>query len=425
MSNQRHHEVIIIGGGLAGLSCAVQLAKSGVNAAVLEATDRVGGRVRSDVINGFTLDVGFQVLLTAYPSCQELLDYSSLRLRYFDPGALIRQSGRFTEWADPWRNPKKAWATATNPVGSVADKVRVWRLRNKTCRGSLTELYERPHQTTEQYLRDFGFSERIVDQFFRPFIGGVFLDESLSVSSRMLEFVFRMFSVGGIAVPADGMAAIPRQLAEQLPRGSINLQSSVVRLEGNQVILANGDSFTGNHIVIATESNAAARLLERPEVQTSWNETSTLYYSSPQCEQKHKSLILRGDESGPIQTATIISNVAKEYAPPNSSLISVSLSSNNDKSRDENELLVRAQLRNWFGDQVRNWELLQTYQIPYGLPVMNIDPVIRSPEVEERQNTYICGDHRETPSIEGAMDSGMRAAAAILTTRTSSRQPEA
>ena len=425
MSNQRHHEVIIIGGGLAGLSCAVQLAKSGVNAAVLEATDRVGGRVRSDVINGFTLDVGFQVLLTAYPSCQELLDYSSLRLRYFDPGALIRQSGRFTEWADPWRNPKKAWATATNPVGSVADKVRVWRLRNKTCRGSLTELYERPHQTTEQYLRDFGFSERIVDQFFRPFIGGVFLDESLSVSSRMLEFVFRMFSVGGIAVPADGMSAIPRQLAEQLPRGSINLQSSVVRLEGNQVILANGDSFTGNHIVIATESNAASRLLERPEVETSWNETSTLYYSSPQCEQKHKSLILRGDESGPIQTATIISNVAKEYAPPNSSLISVSLSSNNDKSRDENELLVKAQLRNWFGDQVRNWELLQTYQIPYGLPVMNIDPIIRSPEVEGRQNTYICGDHRETPSIEGAMDSGMRAAAAILTRRTSSRQPAA
>jgi phytoene dehydrogenase-like protein len=222
--------VIIIGGGLAGLSCAVQLAKSGVDSAVLEATDRVGGRVRSDVIDGFTLDVGFQVLLTAYPSCQELLDYPALRLRYFDNGALIRQSGRFTQLADPWRNPGKAWATATNPVASVADKLRIWRLRSKTCRGSLAELYERPHQTTEQYLRDFGFSERIVDQFFRPFIGGVFLDESLSVSSRMLEFVFRMFSVGGIAVPADGMAAIPRQLAEQLPRGSVNLQSSVVRL---------------------------------------------------------------------------------------------------------------------------------------------------------------------------------------------------
>ncbi len=419
MSNERHHEVIIIGGGLAGLSCAVQLADSGVDSAVLEATDRVGGRVRSDVINGFTLDVGFQVLLTAYPSCQKLLDYPALRLRYFDPGALIRQSGRFTELADPWRNPGRAWATATNPVGSVADKLRIWRLRSKTCRGSLAELYERPHQTTEQYLRDFGFSERMLDQFFRPFIGGVFLDESLSVSSRMLEFVFRMFSMGGIAVPAEGMAAIPRQMAERLPRGTINLQSSVVRLEGNRVVLANGDSLTGDHVVIATESNAAARLLELPEIQTSWNETSTLYYSSPQCEQKYKSLILRGDESGPIQTATIISNVAQEYAPPNSSLISVSLSPNNDKSHDENELLAKEQLKNWFGDQVRHWELLQTYQIPFGLPAMDIDPVIRSPKVKERESTYICGDHRETPSIEGAMDSGMRTAAAILKTQTS------
>jgi phytoene dehydrogenase-like protein len=419
LSNERHHEVIIIGGGLAGLSCAVQLADSGVDSAVLEATDRVGGRVRSDVINGFTLDVGFQVLLTAYPSCQKLLDYPALRLRYFDPGALIRQSGRFTELADPWRNPGRAWATATNPVGSVADKLRIWRLRSKTCRGSLAELYERPHQTTEQYLRDFGFSERMLDQFFRPFIGGVFLDESLSVSSRMLEFVFRMFSMGGIAVPAEGMAAIPRQMAERLPRGTINLQSSVVRLEGNRVVLANGDSLTGDHVVIATESNAAARLLELPEIQTSWNETSTLYYSSPQCEQKYKSLILRGDESGPIQTATIISNVAQEYAPPNSSLISVSLSPNNDKSHDENELLAKEQLKNWFGDQVRHWELLQTYQIPFGLPAMDIDPVIRSPKVKERESTYICGDHRETPSIEGAMDSGMRTAAAILKTQTS------
>ncbi|MDA7493106.1 FAD-dependent oxidoreductase, partial [bacterium] len=179
--------------------------------------------------------------------------------------------------------------------------------------------------------------------------------------------------------------------------------------------LANGDSLTGDHLVIATESNAAARLLELPEIQTSWNETSTLYYSSPQCEEKHKSLILRGDENGPIQTATIISNVAEEYAPQNRSLISVSLSSNDEQSPDEKELLAKEQLRNWFGDQVRNWELLQTYQIPYGLPAMDIDPVIRSPEVKERQNTYLCGDHCETPSIEGAMDSGIRAAAAILT----------
>lgn len=419
LSNECHHEVVIIGGGLAGLSCAVQLSKAGVRSKVIEATDRVGGRVRSDVIDGFTLDVGFQVLLTAYPSCQQLLDYPALRLRPFDPGALIRHSGRFTELADPWRNPGKAWSTATNPVGSLSDKLRIWRLRSKTCRGSLSDLYERPHTTTEQYLRDFGFSDRMLDQFFRPFIGGVFLDENLSVSSRMLEFVFRMFSLGDIAVPADGMAAIPRQLAEQLPHGSINLQSAAVQLDGKRILLSNGDSLSGDHVVIATESNAAASLLDLPKIKTSWNETTTLYYSSPRCDQKYKSLILRGDESGPIQTATIISNVAEEYAPPQKSLISVSLSSHDGKSSEEIEPLVKEQLTNWFGDQVNQWELIQTYQIPYGLPLMDIANVIRSPEVEDRENTYLCGDHFQTPSIEGAMDSGLRAANSILAKRAS------
>ena len=419
MSNECHHEVIIIGGGLAGLSCAVQLANSGVRFTVLEATDRVGGRVRSDIIDGFTLDVGFQVLLTAYPSCQQLLDYPALRLRYFNSGALIRHSGRFTELTDPWRNPGKTWSTATNPVGSLADKLRIWRLRSRSCRGSLAELYERPHKTTEQYLRDFGFSERMMDQFFRPFIGGVFLDESLSVSSRMLEFVIRMFSLGGIAVPADGMAAIPRQLVEQLPHGSVRLQSSVVQLDGKHVTLANGASLTGDHIVIATESNAAARLLNLPELKTSWKETTTLYYSGPRCHEKYKSLILRGDESGPIQTATIISNVAEEYASGQQSLISVSLSPSEETNSEKIDQLTKQQLKNWFGKQVNDWELIQSYQIPYGLPEMQIDPVIRSPEVKERENTYLCGDHCETPSIEGAMDSGLRTAASILAKRTS------
>jgi protoporphyrinogen oxidase len=208
-------------------------------------------------------------------------------------------------------------------------------------------------------------------------------------------------------------------LAEQLPRGSISLQSSAVQLDGNNITLANGNSLSGDHVVIATESNAAARLLELPQVQTNWNQTTTLYYSSPMCNERYKSLILRGDENGPIQTATIISNVAAEYAPEQKSLISVSLSPSEDKSSHEMEKHAKQQLTSWFGDQVNQWELVQTYKIPYGLPKMDIDPVIRSPEVDGRETTYLCGDHFQTPSIEGAMDSGLRAATAILAKRAS------
>ncbi len=231
MSIQPQHDVIIIGGGLAGLTCGVILSESGRQVTILEATDRVGGRVRTDVMDGFTLDHGFQVLLTAYPACKRILDYEALRLRRFEPGALIRQRGRFKTLGDPWRRPGQAMATALNPVGTLGDKLRVARLRARSRRGSLTELYSHPAMTSEQYLRNEGLTPRIIDQFFRPFLGGVFLDESLSVSSRMLEFVWRMFATGDIAVPADGMAAIPRQLAERLPRGSIRFQSSVSAID--------------------------------------------------------------------------------------------------------------------------------------------------------------------------------------------------
>lgn len=421
MKQEAQHEVIIIGGGLAGLACAVVLCEAGKQVALLEATDRVGGRVRSDVVDGFTLDHGFQVLLTAYPACQRLLDYNTLRLRRFDPGARIRIGGRFTTLGDPWRKPSQAIATALNPVGSLGDKFRIATLRHRSRRGTLEDLYQRPSMTTLERLRAAGFSAVMIDRFFRPFLGGVFLDESLSVSSRMLEFVFRMFSAGDVAVPADGMAAIPRQLAQRLPRGVIHLQSSVAAIDGLTVRLTDSSVLRGSQIVVATESNAAARLLGMPQYQTPWNQTTTLYYAAPQAPDRHRSLILRGDETGPIQTATILSNVAPEYAPANRALISVSLGEL-DESLARDDLVavdtaVRHQLRSWFSAGVETWDLLGVYQVPFGLPRLLLDPVelsVRASDAGGPADVFVCGDHRETPSIQGAMNSGLRVAEAIL-----------
>ena len=127
--------------------------------------------------------------------------------------------------------------------------------------------------------------------------------------------------------------------------------------------------------------------------------------------------MLRGDEAGPIQTATILSNVASEYAPDFQSLISVTLGPNDALASEDIEPLIRQQLRGWFGDEVSQWNLLQTYRIPYGLPKTDIDPVLRTPTITGLENTYICGDHMETPSIEGAMNSGIRVADLILSAR--------
>ncbi len=417
MSND-NHDVIIIGAGLAGLSCAIRLSQAGKSVLLLEATDRVGGRVRTDVVDGFVLDHGFQVLLTAYPACRELLDYPSLRLRTFEPGALVRFGGKFSLLGDPWRRPAQAIATALSPVGTLGDKLRIAKLRRDSRKGSLDDLYERPNISTLVRLQQAGFTDKMIDLFFRPFLGGVFLDESLSVSSRMLEFVFRMFAEGEIAIPAEGMAAIPRQLAGQLTAAAIRLSTTVASIDDRQVHVTDGTTLTADNIVVATESSAAARLLSLDELDTKWNMTTTFYYGAKQAPDDRKLLILRGDEAGPIQTAVVLSNVAQEYAPAGQSLISVSVSEG--FSTDDLEVLdqsLRGQLTQWFGDQVSSWRRLRIYEVPYALPSRPLETIQASLDVSSLggpRGVYVCGDHRETPSIQGAMNSGLRVADAIL-----------
>ena len=413
-----NHDVIIIGGGLAGLSCAVRLHEAGKSVLVLEATDRVGGRVRSDVVDGFVLDHGFQVLLTAYPACRELLDYSELKLRPFEPGALVRHGGKFCLLGDPWRRPGQAIQTALSPVGSIGDKLRIAKLRRESRRGSLQDLYNRPNISALQRLETAGFSPAMVDQFFRPFLGGVFLDETLSVSSRMLEFVFRMFAQGDISIPAGGMGAIPQQLAKRLPGDSLRLSTTVGAIDGHTVNLTDGSKLSAEAIVVATESNAAARLLSLDALATEWSGTTTIYYGADAAPDDRKLLILRGDETGPIQTATVISNVAPEYAPHGKSLISVSVGPEiGTDDLDQLDQSIREQLASWFGDQVASWKQLRIYEVPYALPrssLATIEASIEAKSLGGTEGVYLCGDHRDTPSIQGAMHSGLRVASAIL-----------
>jgi len=418
-------DVVIIGAGLAGLACATELARGGQNVSVLEATDRVGGRVRTDVVDGLKLDHGFQVLLTAYPACQRLLDYPSLRLRAFEPGALVRKAGRFAILGDPWRKPAAALRTAFSPVGTLADKLRIAKLRARSRQGDLDELYRRPDESTESRLRGMGFSEAMIAEFFRPFLGGVFLDESLSTSSRMLEFVFRMFAGGDIAIPADGMAAIPRQLADGLPRGTLRLRTTVDRLEHQNdrtvVHLTDETTLTARRLVIATESDAAARLLDQPALETPWNGTTTLYFVAESSPGSEKMLMLRGDEDGPIQTAVVLSDVAPEYASGDRALISISASDSiSDEPTERLEAVIREQAKRWYGDAVDRWNLVRTFRVPFGLPRIELDPVVKPVRGSELAPTgvpdhvYVCGDHRESPSIQGAMHSGIRVAETIL-----------
>ncbi len=406
-------DVIIVGAGLAGLSCAVKLAEAGRAITVLEASDRAGGRVRTDHIDGFTLDHGFQVLLTAYPACRDLLDYKQLELCHFSPGAMIRQNGGFSLLGDPWRRPLEIPATVKNPVGSLSDKYQIAKLRSASHAGTLDDVYARSQTTTLERLKADGFSDRIIDQFFRPFLGGVFLDESLEMPSRMLEFVFCMFSQGRVSVPAGGMAEIPRQLTDRLPRGTLQLKTPVAGLSQGSVELTDGRTLSAKQIVIATESSAAASLLGDESLDTKWSGTTTVYYGASEAPIRRRRLLLRGDESGPIQSAVVISNVAPRYAPSGRHLISVSTELSQNVDPDALDHSLRAQLTQWFNEQVNDWKRLQIYHVPFGLPKLSLDPVMQ-PVATDLDGVFVCGDHRETPSIQGAMNSGLRVAQAIL-----------
>lgn len=406
------HDVVIVGAGLSGLCCALRLRKAGLRPLLLEASDGVGGRVRTDVVEGFRLDRGFQVFLTSYPEAKRVLDYGALRLRRFLPGALVRHGGRFHELTDPWRRPVAALRSLFSPVGTFADKLRVARLRSRSLRGTVEERFRDPETTTIRALRGAGFSAAMIDRFFRPFLGGIFLDPELVTSSRMFHFVFRMFSLGDACLPAEGMEAIPRQLASGLPPDGVRLGARVACVQPGSVVLETGEEINGRAVVVAAEGVGAARLLG-DAIPSVGQGVTCLYFAARQAPVEQPILVLNGEGRGPVNNLCVPTTVTPSYGRPGESLVSATVLGVHEEGRLQAE--VREQLGDWFGNAVKDWRHLRTYRIPYALPGQAA-PALDVPErpVRWRPGVYVCGDHRDNASIQGAMVSGRRAAEAVL-----------
>lgn len=409
-------DVVIVGGGLAGLCCGKRLAECGVTFRVLEGSDGVGGRVRTDLVDGFRLDRGFQIYLTAYPEGRRVLDLDALDLKSFTRGALVRVHGRFHRVADPRSEPVAAVCSLFNAIGSPADKLRVAKLHWSIAAGRLDAQFAKDERLTLDLLRETGgFGPRMIDRLFRPFFGGVALDKSLVTSSRFFRFVFRMFGEGPGAVPANGMQAIPDQLAAGLPAGSVRLGAVVERVGHREVVLAAGETVRGRAVVVATEGPVAARLLGDDVPDPGSNGSTTLYYAADTAPTTEPVLMLDGDGCGPVNSVVVMSNAAPACAPPGKALVSASVvgaPAEDDAALDRR---ARTQLREWYGSAVDGWRLLRIYRIPHSLPDQTagrLDPWQRP--VRLRPGLYVCGDHRDNGSIDGAMTSGFRAAQAVM-----------
>jgi len=411
-------EVIVVGGGLAGLAAARALAARAIPVQVLEASAEVGGRVATDEVDGFLLDRGFQVLLGSYPEARRVLDLAGLDLHPFAAGALIHRGGRMGRVADPWRDPLAGMRSLVSGVFTPADAWRMMRLRSDALLGESRDPGTST-QTTARALADRGFSERAIESFFRPFFGGVFLDPTLQTSSRMFDFVFKMFGQDSIAVPVAGMEAIPRQLAERLGPGTIRTNARVEHVVSGEVWLSDGETLSAPAIVVATEATQAVPLLgDVVKAPPAWKGTTTLYYAAERAPVDEPILVLNGEGGGPVNSVAVMSNVSSAYAPAGASLVSVNVLEDGDLDETALDTAVREQLAGWFGPYVSGWKLLRTYRIPEALPAQPpewLEPVRR--EVRVSPGLYLAGDYLEMASINGALAAGRRAAAAVVADR--------
>jgi phytoene dehydrogenase-like protein len=423
-------DVAIVGAGLAGLCCAVRLEQAGLSVQVLEAEDAPGGRIRTDQVDGFRLDRGFQLLLTAYPELVHQIDLKALRLRPFATGALVRHGGRFHHFADPFRSSLgTALSIAMDPVISVGDKLRIARLRRIVKQGEPASLFKKPEVTTRRFLEEYGFSSKVVDRFFAPFLAGIFLERELATSSRYFQFLFRMFAYGDAVVPENGMEMLPRQLAVRLKAGTIETNARVTALRKNEngfvIEAAKKASYAARHIVLAVDDEQVRALLagqsshNRPiKEQVQWNRTTTFYYAADRTPVDGPLLVLNGDgpTAGPVNNAVVLSQASERYAPPGMHLIAANVVGRAPQSVVQIEQLerdARGQLQRWFGADVVRWTVLGGYPIVHALPLCtHAEWQQSSPRLTE--GIYVCGDYRETPSIQGALASGRRAAESVL-----------
>ncbi|MCX6217812.1 NAD(P)/FAD-dependent oxidoreductase [Spirosoma sp.] len=417
--------VLIIGAGMAGLTCAVYLKQAGIDARVLEAADGVGGRVRTDTVDGFRLDRGFQILLTAYPEARRLLNYSALNLQYFRSGALIHHQTPAPEWMtllNPFQEPLSVFKTLASPVGTLADKLRIVELLRRTQELPIDELFRQTPVSTLDFLLGIGFSRQMIERFFRPFFGGVFLEDMLTTSSNFFEFCFRMFFIGGAAVPANGMEAIPNQLAGWLAPGQIRLQTPVKRIDGNTVYLNSGETLTGRTVVLAVDAAQSAQLTGRPlPTEQAFNHTTCTYFAVGPDQFKNrpteeKLLLLNTHRSSAVHNVAILTDVAPAYAPAGQTLVSVSTQSLVLLDEVALTAKIRTELSNWFGEDVQQWRHLRTYHLPHALPAYNPEQAgndaLRQP-LKLSDSLYQCGDQTAYPSLNAAMQTGRQVAEMI------------
>ncbi len=409
---EKEAQIYIIGAGVAGLVAAYELELAGYNPIILEATDAVGGRVKTDLKDGFMLDRGFQVLLTEYPEAKRYLDYSQLNLKLFAPGSIILKPGNMYAIHDPIRNPLKLLSMAFSNIGNFMDKVKIFKLTNSLKKTTVEELFAEPSLRTIDFLKTYGFSEKIIQNFFKPFFKGIFLEEQLETSSRMFKFVFKMFSEGNAAIPEHGMQQIPLQLHKKLLRTEVRFNTPVKAVDGLKISLENGSQLDADHIIVATQPDHLF-----PQIAGQFESARSVvnvYFSLAKSFIAQPMIAIVPEETFLINNLVFLTDVSKAYATEDRALLSVSIVKPVAVNEKLPQLLA-IELSALTGISSEFFEHVATYDVSYALPVVS-DMRYDVPATNSKlyDNVYLAGDYLLNGSINAAMTSGRKAAEALI-----------
>ncbi|WP_375424062.1 NAD(P)/FAD-dependent oxidoreductase [uncultured Friedmanniella sp.] len=401
--------VVVVGAGLAGLACAQRLTRAGVEVTVLEASDAVGGRVRTDVIDGFRCDRGFQLLNPAYPVLEDVVEVSELDLRAFTAGVRVAVGDRHAVLADPRRAPGLLPATLAAPIGSLLDKVRFARWAAVSLL-PVRQLLRRPDRTLGESLDRAGVRGPLRTGVVEPFLAGVLADWEQTSSANFTALLLRSFLLGSPSIPALGMGRLPELVAASLPAGTVRLGTAVHAVDPRGAVTDDGERVAARAVVVATDPDSAGRLTGR--ATPAMKSLTTFWHTAAEPPNEAPMLHLDADRRGPVVNTAVMTNVASSYAPAGRPLVATTVVGADGSVEAEHAARTHAGLI--YGVDPTRWELVTTHVVRSAQPVQPPPLEPRRP-VTLADGLFWAGDHRDTASIQGALVSGRRAATAVLT----------
>ncbi|MFF4338542.1 FAD-dependent oxidoreductase [Kitasatospora sp. NPDC001540] len=417
-------DAIVVGAGVAGLTAATALAAQGLDVQVLEATERVGGRMATRELDGFRLDHGGHLLNTAYPELARRLDLDRLELRPLAPGVLVHGGGRSYRVGDPQLTPARQAATR-GPLGTPLDKARLAATFARLAATPAERLLARPETTAARALADRGLPARTVDGFLRPLLGALLSDPALGTSSRVADLVLRAYARGRLCVPAAGTGAVPAQLAARLPQHSLRLGVEVTSVGADGVETAAHGRIRARAVVVATDAATAAGLLPGLR-QPAFHPVTTYYHAAERSPLGEAVLLLDTERSG-ISHSLVLSDADPSYAADGRALIATTVLGRrafDSGGPAGDESTVRRRLAELYGTATGGWEFLTVRHVADAVVSMPPPHHFRR-SVRLLAGLYVCGDHRDTGTVQGALVSGRRAAAAVLRDLGVRVEPEA